>query len=200
MRKHIFEVTLALTLSLLCIAGAFATETSSNISSKLIRLHVIANSDSKEDQALKLLVRDSILTAVSDMTKGCRDLTEARVVVSENLDTLRAIALNVINANGFSYDAKAELSTEYFPTKTYDSFALPAGKYEALRIMIGNANGQNWWCVLFPPVCVSAAEAKSEFENAGLSEDEINFVTSDETEYKLKFKIVEIIENIADKF
>ena len=199
MRKYIFETALAIGLSVSLVIGALSLDTQQDLSKKLIRLHVIANSDSREDQQLKLLVRDEILFYISDLTKNCTDINEARKLVSENLGELESIAEKTILSNGFSYAAKAELSEVYFPTKTYDEFSLPAGRYEALRVKLGEASGKNWWCVLFPPVCVSAAEAENEFKKAGLSEDEINFVTSDMPEYRFKFKIIEIIENIAEK-
>ena len=199
MRKNIFEISLAIGLAISLICSALALDTQKDISDKLIRLHIIANSDSEEDQRLKLLVRDEILSYVSDLTENCADINEARELISEKLCDLEATAEKTITSNGFSYEANAELSEVYFPTKTYDEFSLPAGKYEALRIKLGNASGKNWWCVLFPPVCISASEAKAEFENAGLSDDEINFVMSDDVEYRFKFKIVEIIESIAEK-
>lgn len=199
MRKNLFETALFIALAFSLITSSLALDTQRDISDKLIRLHVIANSNSDEDQSLKLLVRDEVLSYVSTLTKNCSDIDEARKMISANLIKLEEIAQDVIVSKGFSYAATAELSEVYFPTKVYDSFSLPAGKYEALRIKLGNAAGKNWWCVLFPPVCISAAEAESEFKNAGLSDKEINFVMSDDVEYKLKFKLVEIIESIAEK-
>lgn len=199
MRKNLFEAALFIALAFSLITSSLALDTQRDISDKLIRLHVIANSDSDEDQTLKLLVRDEVLSYVSILTKNCSDIDEAREMISANLIKLEEIAQAVIVSKGFSYAATAELSEVYFPTKVYDSFSLPAGKYEALRIKLGEASGKNWWCVLFPPVCISAAEAESEFKNAGLSDKEINFVMSDKVKYRFKFKIVEIIENIAEK-
>ncbi len=199
MRKNIFEASLAIGLAFSLVVSALALDTQKDISEKLIRLHIIANSDSEEDQNLKFLVRDEVLSYVSLLTKNCTDINEARKMISTNLIKLEEIAQDVIVSNGFSYTAKAELSDVYFPTRIYDDFSLPAGNYEALRIKLGEATGKNWWCVLFPPVCISAAEAESEFKNAGLSDKEINFVMSDKVEYRFRFKIVEIIENIAEK-
>ena len=199
MKKNIFEVTLAIGLAISLVVSSLALDTQKDISDKLIRLHIIANSDSAEDQRLKLLVRDEVLSYVSQLTENCDSLDDARKKISAHLGNLEAIAEDVIVSNRFSYTACAELSEVYFPTKVYDDFSLPAGKYEALRIKLGNAAGKNWWCVLFPPVCISASEAESEFKNAGLSDKEINFVMSDKVEYRFRFKIVEIIENIAEK-
>ena len=199
MKKNIFEVTLAIGLAISLVVSSLALDTQKDISDKLIRLHIIANSDSAEDQRLKLLVRDEILSYVSRLTENCDSIDGARRKISAHLGNLEAIAEDVIVSNGFSCAARAELSEVYFPTKVYDGFSLPAGKYEALRIKLGSASGKNWWCVLFPPVCISAAEAESEFENAGMTKEEISFVMSDKVEYRLKFKIVEIIESIAEK-
>jgi len=200
MKKHIFELALAIGLVVSCTVGALALQTRDDISEKLIRLHVIANSDSAEDQNIKLKVRDEILKHVAEMTSGCTSINDVREIISSNLNNLKNIADNVLLQNGFKYKSAVELSYEFFPTKTYDTFALPTGEYEALRIKLGKSNGQNWWCVLFPPVCVSAAEAKTELKNAGLSDDEIKFVMSDDVQYRFKFKLVEIIEGITEKF
>lgn len=199
MRKYIFEIALALGLSVSLVFSALALDTQEDISEKLIRLHVIANSDSDEDQALKLKVRDEILEYVSWLTKDCENIDDARCLVSDNLDELENIANSVIAENGFGYTSRAELSEVYFPTRIYDSFALPAGDYDALRIHLGSGEGKNWWCVLFPPLCVSAAEVETELTNAGINSEDIKFITSDKTEYKLKFKAIEIIENLRHK-
>lgn len=200
MKKYILEISLAFGLCISLISGALALETQQDISCKLIRLHIIANSDSAEDQALKLLVRDEVLKKVEALTEGCKTAYEAEKIVSENLAVLRECADTVISENGFEYSSRAEISDVYFPTKVYDSFALPAGKYRALRIHLGEALGKNWWCVLFPPVCVSAAEAKTEFTENGFTEDELLLVTSDAPQYEFKFKLLEIIEGVAEKF
>lgn len=199
MKKYIFEIALALGLAASLVVGALALDTQKDISEKLIRLHVIANSDSDEDQELKLKVRDEVLTYVTELTIDCGGVDDARDIISEHLGDLEDIADSVIAENGFDYGARAELSSVYFPTRIYDTFSLPAGDYDALRIHLGSGSGRNWWCVLFPPVCVSAAEAEAEFKGSGMGDEEIKLITSDETEYKFKFKVVEIIENIANK-
>ncbi len=200
MKKYIVEISLALGLCVSLITGALALETQRNISCKLIRLHIIANSDSRDDQALKLTVRDEILKMVEELTENCKNTEDAERVVSENLDILQKCADEVIAENGFIYRSQAEISDVYFPTKVYDGFSLPAGKYRALRIHLGEGRGQNWWCVLFPPVCVSAAEAETEFSKNGFTENELSLVTSDAPQYKFKFKLLEIIEAAEKKF
>ncbi len=196
MRKYIFEIALALGLSFSLVLGALALDTQEDISEKLIRLHVIANSDSDADQELKLKVRDKILEYVSDLTKDCEGIYDVKCLVLDNLYELQNIANMVIAENGFEYTSRAELSEVYFPTRVYDTFSLPAGDYNALRIHLGRGEGRNWWCVLFPPLCVSAAEVETELTNAGINSDDIKFITSDKTEYRFKFKVVEIIEKL----
>lgn len=199
MRKYIFEIALALGLSFSLVFSALALDTQEDISEKLIRLHVIANSDSDADQELKLKVRDEILEYVSDLTEECKSIDNAKLLVSNNLDELENIASRVIAENGFDYTSHAELSEVYFPTRVYDTFSLPAGEYDALRIHLGRGEGKNWWCVLFPPLCVSAAEVETELTNAGINSEDIKLITSDETEYRLKFKVVEIIEKFRHR-
>ena len=198
MKKHIFELVIIFILVSLLSLGAFADSTQSAISEKMIRLHVIANSDSERDQEVKLKVRDAILEEVTLLTKNCNNISEARKKVSENLPKLSEVAKSVLSENGFDYGAEAELSDVFFPTKYYDGFSLPAGEYNALRIKLGKASGKNWWCVLFPPLCISAAEGDVEIQLSenGLSDEEINIVTSDKIEYKYKFKIVEFFQNL----
>ncbi len=194
MRKNIFELALLIGLVFSLLSAALATETRDGIKEKIIRLHVIANSDSEEDQKLKLSVRDKVLTLADELTKDCSTIEETKEVISSNLENFEILAEDICKASGFTYKADAVLDESAFPTKNYDSFSLPAGKYEALRIVLGKGKGENWWCVLFPPLCVSAAECK--LENSGLTNDEIKFITSDKAEYKFKFKLLEIIEEV----
>ncbi len=201
MRKYILELSLLIGLVAALIGGSLASAKQSDLSDKLIRLHVIANSDSEDDQALKYKVRDRILEKVSALTADATDITDARAIIRRNLDALAETAQNEISANGYTYNAEASLENVFFPTRDYGSFALPAGEYESLRIIIGEGVGKNWWCVLFPPLCISAAEAEVEIsaKAAGLSDDEIALITSDKTSYKFKFKIIEIVEKLIHK-
>lgn len=196
MKKFVFETALLIGLSLSLLVCALAKEEQTDIADKLIRLHVIANSDSDADQTLKLKVRDEILETVESLTNNCATKEDARETIQQNLATLEDVANRVCRENGVPYRATATLEETGFPTKNYESFSLPAGNYEALRIKLGNASGENWWCVLFPPLCISAAEAENSLEESGLSENEILLVTSDKPEYRLKFKILEILNNL----
>lgn len=123
------------------------------ISNKLIRFHVIANSDNESDQALKLQIRDKVLQYISPKLDNSKSIEESRKILDIENENILNIAKEVINENGYSYDVESTLSKEYFPVKTYGNITLPQGKYEAYRIVIGSGEGQNWWCVMFPPLC-----------------------------------------------
>lgn len=122
-----------------------------------MRLHVLANSDTEEDQALKLLVRDAVLERATEILEQSADRAEAEIRLRESLPELEAIAEETVRATGYDYAVTAELEDTAFPTKEYDGFSLPAGEYLALRILIGEGVGQNWWCVVFPPLCTAAS-------------------------------------------
>ncbi|SHJ58149.1 stage II sporulation protein R [Paramaledivibacter caminithermalis] len=171
----------------------------------LIRFHVIANSDASFDQALKLKVRDKILMEMGKKLKT-KDINEAKKIIANNMDYIKKIAMEEINQKGFNYPVKVMLQEHNFPTKNYGSITLPAGSYQALRVVIGSGQGKNWWCVLFPPLCfidvkngLTDEKTKAELKTV-LSEEEysmINAAASQEGELpiKLKFKLVEILEN-----
>lgn len=200
MRKYIFELSIAIGLIAALSLGAYAKSRQSDIAGKLIRLHVIANSDSEEDQALKIKVRDAVLTSVTEKTHGAKTVAESEKILKSSLSEINKAAQEEIKRQGYSYTSKTALENTYFPTKEYGSFALPAGDYEALRVIIGSGEGKNWWCVLFPPLCVSAAEDTEELaKNAGLSDEEIKIISSDDVEYKFKFKVVDLINRAAHK-
>lgn len=191
--KKLIEPALALGLVFSLIVGARADAMQKDISSRVLRLHVIANSDSVVDQAEKLRVRDSILDAADDLLKSANSVEDVKNIVSANLDLFASSARNTA-----SMPIKAELTTMHFPTREYDTFTLPAGEYEALRIIIGEGKGRNWWCVMFPPLCISAAEAIQEARASGLSDEEIGFISNGENAYRYKFKFLEILSKIKD--
>lgn len=130
----------------------------SDISDHVIRLHVIANSDSDEDQACKLAVRDALLNCSEEYLGVGASKEEALKNAEKNLEVLRQVAEETVRKQGFSYDVQIELCTMDFPEKTYDDLVMPAGTYDAVRIILGEGSGQNWWCVMYPPLCVPAAE------------------------------------------
>ena len=166
----------------------------------VVRLHVLANSDSEADQALKLKVRDAILEASAPLVRDCTTQAEAVEALTAHLPELEAAALAVMESEGYSYPVTVLLGEEDYPTRAYESCAFPAGTYVSLRVCIGEAVGQNWWCCLFPPLCLSAATAKEDNEDAflqvGLTKEQYGIITETEnTQYKVRFKILEVLED-----
>lgn len=162
-----------------------------SISNKVFRLHIIANSDSAEDQALKLKVRDRILNDFGSELKGVDDLISAEKITSENINKIKNLAQDEVNRNGYDYSVNAVITHMYFNTRHYGEITLPAGYYDALRIVIGTGKGKNWWCVMFPPMCLPAAEKRSEI-NSVLNSSELD-VAEGGQKYKVEFKIVEFV-------
>lgn len=171
-------------------------KTSEEIRSDVLRLHVIANSDSSVDQNLKLRLRDYILEEGEDIFDGSVNVENAVEKIEPKLSELEKSAETFVKSAGFDYDVKITLSNEYFTTRTYESVTLPAGKYLALRVVIGSGEGHNWWCVMFPPMCVPAADKKDEIENV-FTDKEIKLVES-KPKYEPRFKVVEIYEQIRE--
>lgn len=166
----------------------------------VVRLHVLANSDTEEDQALKLMVRDGVLEAAAPLVEGCTTQAEAIEVLTAHLSELEAAALSVVQSEGYDYPVTVLLGEEDYPTRVYESCAFPAGTYVSLRVLIGEGEGQNWWCCLFPPLCLSAATAKQDNEDAfiqvGLTKDQYGIITeTGKTKYKVRFKLLEVLED-----
>ena len=194
-----FSVAIVILLVLLMALSFLPVHGEGEVYDTVVRLHVLANSDSAEDQALKLRVRDAVLEAASPLVKGCTTQTQAIDRLNAHLDELKAAAEEVIAAEGRTDAVTVLLGEEDYPTRTYESCAFPAGKYVSLRVCIGKAEGQNWWCCLFPPLCLSAATAKEDNEEAflqvGLSKEQYSIITETEkTTYKVRFKILEVVE------
>lgn len=157
-----------------------------------IRLHVIAASDSKEDQALKLIVRDALLEKITTLTAEATDKESGEALIMEHLDELESIAQVALETAGSSDSVKVALTTEYYPTREYDSICLPAGEYTSLQVKIGAAEGNNWWCVLFPPVCTSSSKAEEAMAETGFTKNQIRLLTEEEDpQYTVRFRIVE---------
>lgn len=196
-RLSIAIVTLLIGLMALSFLPVHGEE---KIYDTVVRLHVLANSDSEEDQALKLRVRDAVLDATSPLVKDCTSQEEAVEILSAHIPDLESAAAAVIRQEGYDYPVTVLLGEEDYPTRIYESCAFPAGTYVSLRVCIGNAEGQNWWCCLFPPLCLSAATAKEDNEDAfiqvGLTKDQYGIITeTGKTKYKVRFKILEVIED-----
>ena len=180
---------------LVCFTG-FA-KTSEEISQDVLRLHILANSDSAEDQALKLAVRDRLRADVPELFAEAKDRDSAAAAAQERLDEIRAIVTDEIARQGYDYTCDAQIVDMYFNTREYDDFAMPAGNYRALRVTIGAAEGKNWWCVMFPPLCLpSAAEAPTVEESFSAQEAEL--MQAPEPQYEVKFKTLEVWEKVKD--
>ena len=180
------------------LLGVLPTHGETEIYDSVLRLHVLANSDSEYDQALKLRVRDGVLAATAQLLSDCTTRDQAVAVMSDNLETVRQAALAVVDAEGAKYDVTIKLCEEEYPTKNYESVCFPAGSYMSLQVCIGEAEGKNWWCVLFPGMCLSAAsktDAEQAFIQAGLTPEQYKLITeSGGAKYKLRFKFLEILE------
>ena len=196
--KMVIILSFLLFLYTTICAFSYAQNVSTDIANSVFRLHVIANSDSKEDQELKYKVRDSLINYMNSICANCENKEDAIKLVTEHKNDFKQIALDTIKDNGYSYDVNISIGNFSFPTKDYGDISLPAGFYDALRVEIGEAKGQNWWCVMFPPLCfvdvssgVVPEESKEELED-NLSEEEYALVSNDsDTKIQFKFKILE---------
>ena len=198
MYKRILIVTFAI-IGLCTILTILPIHSEGQIYDSVLRLHVLANSDSEEDQALKLSVRDAILADTAHLIADCKSRDEASAVVKENLPLLQMSAERAISEAGYSYPVRIELGEEEYPTKNYESACFPAGEYLSLRVLIGEGVGQNWWCVLFPPLCVSAASESDGSVEVGLYGDQYAIVTeTEDIKYKIRFKLLEAIEKAVN--
>ena len=169
----------------------------------VVRLHVLANSDSDEDQALKLRVRDAVLEHISPLVRYAKSRDEAAQILSSELESIKKAASAAIAECGFDSSVDVSLTFEDYPTRNYESMAFPSGEYLSLRVMIGEAKGKNWWCVLFPPLCLGTATDKIDAEDAflavGLNADQYKIITeNDEATYYLRFKLLETLERIGE--
>lgn len=180
-----------------------AKEITEGISEKIIRLHVLANSDDEADQALKLKVKDEVVKTFGDTFASAKNKVDAEKLIRENFDNIRDVALKVIEEEGYDYDVHVYLADCMFPTKVYKDLTFPAGKYEALRIDIGTAEGKNWWCVMYPPLCfvdqtysVVPDDSKKQLEDLLTTREYKSLYTDQSTKITYRFKIVEIIQDI----
>ena len=166
-----------------------------NIRDKMLRMHVIANSDSREDQELKLKVRDAVLNEGREIFNGSITSKDAEEKIIPNIKRLENVAKDVINKNGYNYDVNIVVRNEYFKTRTYNNqITLPAGNYMAVKVIIGEGKGKNWWCVMFPPMCLPSVNEDCTIDDV-LNADEVELVKGTE-KYKFKFKIVEIFKEV----
>lgn len=200
--KMIIILSILLFIYISVCAFSYAQSVSIDIANSVFRLHVIANSDTKEDQNLKYKVRDNLLKFMNNLCKNCNTKEEAINIAKEHENDFKNIAIQTIKQNGYDYNVKINIGNFEFPTKQYRDISLPAGFYDALRVEIGEAKGQNWWCVMFPPLCfvdvtsgIVPEESKNQLESS-LSEEEFALVSDKSTPtIKFKFKLLEFFTN-----
>ncbi len=201
--KRFFVVLIVFAFFVFVSAISYVNAVSEDISDSVFRLHVIANSDSKEDQDLKYKVRDAVLEYMNNISADCSSKEEVIRLAYEHQDDFISVAEKVIRENGFDYNVKIEIGNFEFPTKYYGDISLPAGFYDALKIEIGEAKGQNWWCVMFPPLCfvdvtsgVVPDESKQIMQD-NLSDEEYSLISDNESsDIKFKFSLIEFFKNI----
>lgn len=181
-----WETALLLSLCVALCLGTWASAASGRVSAQLVRLHVIAHSDAPEEQSVKLTVRDSVLEYLEPKLESAGSAVEAREIISKNLDGIKRAAENVSEGRPVS----VELGEEYYPTRDYDGFSLPAGKYQSLRVTLGSGEGHNWWCVVFPPLCLTAAETEAAFEE--LDDGTRAIISDDGGGVVFKFRLLEL--------
>lgn len=201
MKKFLYIFCLIILFSsfVLISMSSYATAISSDLADNFFRLHILANSDSQNDQDLKLKVRDSIISYMSTLSYDGLTKEEAINLTSSNLENFKKVAEETIYKQGYSYPVTLEIGNFYFPTKEYGNVSLPAGYYDALKIKIGEAKGKNWWCSLFPPLCfvdISSGvidENSEEYLKENLTDEEFAIITDNSNDVKFKFKIIELL-------
>ena len=201
LKKPIFITIISFVFFLIFSAYSYANSISSDLSKSVFRLHVIANSNSSEDQSLKLQVRDKLLNYMNSITADTKSKDDAIKIAQDHKKDFQIIAEQTILDNGFSYPVTVEIGNYEFPTKEYGDITFPAGYYDALRVKIGDANGRNWWCVMFPPLCfvdvtsgIVPTSSKEQLKESMSSED-YSIISSDNSLTDFKFKIVELFKN-----
>ena len=183
-------------LSVVLLSGVWLDREQAQLADSVLRLHVLANSDSQADQQLKEKVRDRVLAEAQAILPPGAGLEQARRVLGDNLERLAAAGADVVEEEGYAYPVAASLEQTWFPTKEYKDFSLPAGEYEALRVVIGEGGGQNWWCVVFPPLCLASVSETAEQTalESGLSEQQVALMTGESEGSVVKFKAIELWE------
>lgn len=193
MRK--LETAMCLGLILAIFMGSFSSFANKlqNLQNDVLRLHILANSDSEEDQNVKLKVRDRLLEESEELFKGCETLDDMKQRAIEKKETIRLLAKSVLEENGCDEDVTVQLVQMEFDTRQYEEISMPAGYYDALRILIGKAEGHNWWCVMYPPLCLPVAEPEVYFDT-----DTVEILENPQ-KYEVKFKCVELWNKLKQK-
>ena len=181
-----WEIALLLALCFTLLTGTWAGAASSRVSEGLVRLHVIAASDDATEQAIKLDVRDAVLSYLEPKLGSAADIAGAEALIEANLDGIAAAAESAARGR----EVNVTLGEEYYPTREYDTFYLPAGRYQSLRVTLVEGAGHNWWCVVFPPLCLTAAESEAAFEE--LDGETRAIISSDGGGVQFKFRLLEL--------
>lgn len=203
--KRLFIILFLLFFYILISAFFYVDAVSSDISNSVFRLHVIANSDSKEDQELKYKVRDKVLEYMNLISKNCTSKEDVITLAKTHQEEFKNIAQNVIKENGYNYNVNIYIGKYDFPTKTYGDISFPAGNYDCLRIEIGESQGQNWWCVMFPPLCfvdvtsgIVPEDSKSLMQN-NLTDEEYSIISDNHSpDIQIKFGLIEMFNNFKN--
>ena len=187
------EKAMLMALSITLCLALWGQSSQSALSEDLVRLHVIAHSDDEAEQQLKLRVRDAVLGCITPMLDGVRDASAAEAIILRRLPDIKSAAASAAEGR----EVTVSLSRESYPTRHYGSFALPAGEYSSLRVQLGSARGQNWWCVVFPPLC---AAASAEPAAQALQKDSLGLILAEEPEYILRFRCAELWDELRLRF
>lgn len=199
-RISVFLLTFSIIIALMLpVSASLPSHADLGLYDGIIRLHVLANSDTDADQALKLAVRDGILEIVSELLSDVSDRDAAERILSENLTAIENRAADVLTENGSDYSVCVTLTKEAYPTRVYGDITLPAGTYTSLRVLIGEAEGQNWWCVLFPKLCVTGQSIRTDTNaliEAGLTPSQVRIITGNSPDVVIKFRFLEFFSRI----
>ncbi len=195
MKKRMIEISVCVGLILSAVFSvAEFNSRCENIRDDVLRLHILANSDSAEDQNVKLEVRDALLNCGNKLFSGETNIETAEEILNSERNQLIDAANKVLEDNGFDYTAEIMLTEEYFTTRTYDKYTLPPGNYLALKVILGEGAGHNWWCVMFPPLCIPAATEKKDPDIYFDSESSV--IIKSNPDYEIRFKILELLNNL----
>lgn len=206
-RTYFFKIpTNLLCIAVICVSFLFSCvfeifATANIVRSECLRLHILAHSDGEEDQAVKLAVRDALLQKSEDIFDGTQTADEAVGIILQNKSRLESVANEVLGQNGFDYTAEIKIEKEYFPTREYDGVTLPAGEYTACKVVLGSGEGHNWWCIMFPSLCLPTAQSKNEANEDSLYAvfgNEGTRLVTDGGGYTVKFKIAEMFESAVN--
>ena len=187
---------LGMAFSVFCAGFCGFAEDYRDITQTVFRLHILANSDSEEDQSLKLKVRDAVLEENSDIFEDCKSAEEAAAAAREHIDEIKSSAEKVLAENGAGYGAECGIAKMRFDDRVYGDMTMPAGEYRAVRVTLGDAEGKNWWCVMFPPLCLPAVSGEAAEEV--FSPEELD-ILEDRESYECRFYFLELLEKLRNK-